>query len=126
MMKTLLYCPDLDRAYIIKGHLESEGITAEVVNQSIATLSLTPDLEREGIRILVDEADFERAAQIVESVYPPKSPEKILCPFCHSADTSIADAADVNPLVETIRRIFYGERQKYVCHHCGRTFYKKV
>lgn len=122
-MKTLLYCPDLDRAYIIKGHLESEGITAEVVNQSIATLSLTPALEREGIRILVDEADFERAARIVESVY---GPEKILCPFCHSDNTAVADASDVNPLLETIRRIFHGERQKYVCRHCGRTFYKKV
>ena len=125
-MKTLLHCPNLDRAYIIKGHLESEGITAEVVNQSIATLSLTPALEREGIRILVDEADFERASRIVESVYPPESPEIIICPFCHSEDTAIADASDINPLLETIRRIFYGERQKYVCHHCGRTFYKKV
>lgn len=122
-MKTLLYCPDLDRAYIIKGRLESEGITAEVVNQNIATLSLTPALEREGIRILVDDTDFERAARIVESVY---GPEKIICPFCHSDDTAVADASDVNPLLEAIRRIFYGERQKYVCRRCGRTFYKKV
>lgn len=122
-MKTLLYCPDLDRASIIKGHLESEGIHAEVINQINATPIPYPAPEKEGIRILVNEADFERAAQIVESMYPP---EKILCPFCHSDDTAVADASDVNPLLETIRRIFYGERQKYVCHHCGHTFYKKV
>lgn len=125
-MKTLLYCPDLDRAYIIKGHLESEGIRAEVINQVNATPFPYPAPEREGIRILVDEADFERASRIVESVYGPESPEKILCPFCHSGDTAVANASDVNPLLETIRRIFHGERQKYVCRHCGRTFYKKV
>lgn len=122
-MKTLLHCPDLNRANIIKGHLESEGITAAVVNQNTSTISLAPALEKEGIRILVDDTDFERAARIVESVY---GPEKILCPFCHSGDTAVADASDVNPLFETIRRIFHGERQKYVCRHCGRTFYKKV
>ena len=123
MMKTLLYCTGLDRAYTIKGHLESEGIHTEVINQVNATPIPYPAPEREGIRILVDEADFERASRIVESLYPPK---KIRCPFCLSDDTAIADASSVNPLFETIRRIFYGERQKYVCHHCGRTFYKKV
>ena len=47
-MKTLLYCPDLDRAYIIKGHLESEGITAEVINQVNATPFPYPALKGRG------------------------------------------------------------------------------
>lgn len=69
MMKTLLYCPDIHRAHILKSHLESEGILAAVVNENTPSFSLCPVLENQGIRILVDENDFDRAARIVEGIY---------------------------------------------------------
>lgn len=117
-----MYCPDLTRAYIIRGRLESEGIAAEVVNQNTPVLSQCPALEKQGIRILVDEAEYDRAVRIIGS--PLSRP--VSCPFCSSRDTAVADASDVNPLFEAIRSIFRGFRQKYACRYCGRTFFRKV
>lgn len=102
-MKSLTNRPDLERAYIIKGRLESEGIAAEVINQNTSTISLCPALENEGIR-----------SHLVN------------CPFCGSEETAVVDVSDINPLFEAVRSIFRGLRQKHECRHCSRAFYTSV
>lgn len=120
-MKTLLHCPDIYRAYILKSHLESEGIPAVVVNENTAVYSLCPALENRGIRILVDEDDFARAVRIVEGVYRPA---ELQCPFCRNRQ---GEFTPVSPgWREILRSLFRGPRRRYRCPQCGKTFYSSL
>ena len=120
-MKTLLHCPDIYRAYILKSHLESEGIPAVVVNENTAAYSLCPTLENRGIRILVDEGDFEQAVRVVESVYRPAELE---CPFCRNRQ---GEFTTIHPGGrEILRSLFRGPRRGYRCPRCGKAFYTSL
>ena len=65
-MKTVLHALNSIEANIIKGLLESEGITSQVVGEylqgAIGELP-TNDL----IRVVVDESDYDNARSIIEN-----------------------------------------------------------
>lgn len=118
-MKTLLHCPDIAKAHILKSRLESEGILSAIVNENTPTCSLCPTLENQGIRILVDESQYQQARRIVESTYRLPVP----CPACHSQDTHPCEDNGIHSLREILRRLLRGAPQNYRCRTCGTIFH---
>lgn len=117
-MKTLISANDPFQANVIKGRLESEGIAAEVINEDMGTLfpySITDD---KGIRIIVHEEDYERAAAIIAQAYAHKQK----CPFCGSENTVRTDENIRKTFMEMLRRTLSGFRRTFSCRSCGKGF----
>ncbi len=65
-MKTVLHALNSIEANIIKGLLESEGITSQVLGEYLQ--GAMGELPANGlIRVVVDESDYENASAIIEN-----------------------------------------------------------
>ena len=71
VIRTYNYLPE---AEIAKGHLESEGITAWIDNENIATINWAYASMDGGIKLSVESKDAERAHKVLEE--PPLPTEK--------------------------------------------------
>lgn len=133
-MKTvkLMTCNDAAQAHIIQGMLESEGIDSMLQNENMS--GVLPGLLNNisGVDMLVAEADYERAMQLLEQ--NQMIPEQLkYCPACGSDDIKfvLKKGRRLKAALAAIACLLSGtppgtNHWEYVCNACGNRFEKPV
>ncbi len=120
--KTLRKYPSVIEAQIAQTKLESEEIECFVRDEYLANIMALYTNALGGIRLDVQEADFERATQILQEV--DASVEKIVCPQCGSDRVKKNDwswrLAFLSLFALTVPLPFQKKRRK--CDACGESF----
>lgn len=123
MKSTLLItCNNSVEAALIKGNLANEGIECMATNERYTSLYPNMSGLGSGIRILVDEADVERAMQVIQG-----DDWKIHCPKCKSADVLFEKTGTLRFIKNIIKAFvtitpFENMKAKYSCNECGNKF----
>ena len=95
-MRTVASFREAYQAYLAEGKLETEGISAIVLDEHLAEINWLYSQAIGGVKVQVPEADYEsRALKILEGDYaedllvldPDKSTDR--CPECGSASISV-------------------------------------
>lgn len=84
MMKTLTTVTWLPEADVLRMRLEAEGIDAFVPDQHTVLANPLYGQAIGGIRVQVNESDYERAREILAGQVPPASAGMFACPACGS------------------------------------------
>ena len=125
-------CKDAAQAHIIQGALKNEGIETVLHNENMSAL-LPGIIENiAGVDMLVDEADYERAMQVLEQ--NQMIPEQLkYCPACGSADIKfvLKKGGRVKKVMAVVASLLAGtppgtNHWEYVCNACGERFEKPV
>lgn len=124
----LITCNDSFQAQIIQGALENEGIASVLHNVHTSDVLRGFDASITGVDILVYEADYERARNLLkENQMLPE--ELIYCPYCHSLDIQLTIRSN-----KRLRAFFSAflsmlaaappgtEHWEYVCNQCKKHF----
>jgi hypothetical protein len=118
-MKTVASFRDASQAYLAKGRLETEGISAILLDEYLVGIDWTYSQAIGGVKVQVTEADHERASKILQQDCSDKlkamdigaSSEEV-CPRCGS--TSIAAQRyslwSLIPSLLFLAPSFFGER----------------
>jgi DNA-directed RNA polymerase subunit M/transcription elongation factor TFIIS len=84
MLKTLTTVTWLPEADALRLRLEAEGIPAFVPDQQTVTTNALYGQAIGGIRVQVDERDYDRAQEVLQGHVPPASAGMFACPACKS------------------------------------------
>lgn len=129
-MKTvrLITCNDAVGAHILQGALENEGIESILHNENLSTLLRGYVHDISGVDILVGEADYERAVQVLRDNQSWPGDQKY-CPFCHSADIALKlrKGGRVKTFFAVVSSLLAAtppgsNHWIYVCNHCSEKF----
>lgn len=121
----LITCDTSIEAHILKGRLESEGISCFLTNENFS--NLMPHYNRifgSGTQVMVDESDFEKASQILDL----NVKRELICPNCNSTNIKIGLGKNKFYLLFfLIISIFSGIlfnniNNVYCCKDCGTEF----
>lgn len=133
-MKTvkLMTCNDATQAHIVQGMLESEGIDSMLQNENMSGLLAGCINNISGVDILVGEADYEKATQLLEQ--NQMIPEQLkYCPACGSEDLKfrLKKGRRLKTFFAAFACMLAGtppgtNHWEYVCNACGKTFEKPV
>ncbi len=116
-------------AHLIKGRLLNEGIESILANEiSADLLPLFNNMLGSGIQILVNEADSEKAKEIIKDKTEPE--KKVLtCPYCGSTKIKYGlgerkTLKILNIILAVISFFPIGNlKAKYYCKNCKREIY---
>ncbi len=119
--------------HIWKSKLESEGIKCYLFDENMVSLNLLFNITVGGIKLKINESDFEKANKIIEEIESlpiRKENDEILeCPNCKSIDLD-SDYKSIKGMKGVLSFIislffmvfpFYFKRV-YKCNECGTEF----
>lgn len=114
--------PYSTEAQITKSKLENEGVSVLLLDEK--TVDSDPLISQAigGVKLLVANADFEKALQIYNDIRPYEVDSEgnaITCPSCHSNHILIAPLERKN-LFYMLFPFF--EKTKYICNDCKTIF----
>ncbi len=125
-MRTVASFREAYQAYLAKGRLETEGISAIVLDEHLAGINWMFSQAIGGVKVQVPEDDFEQALKILEEDYaedliemdPDKSTDR--CPECGSASISVKPYSIwwLIPSLYFLCPVFFG-RKRWKCNSCG-------
>ncbi|MBL0314996.1 MAG: DUF2007 domain-containing protein [Flavobacteriales bacterium] len=129
-MVTLLICENDVEAHLMKGTLESEGIHAYIANEYLNTIIPGyTNIGGIGMKLMVDDADIEKAKVILTAYFPRLTPGvKLVCPNCGSEELTVGHNND------SVQKIAFGVlslitatpmnniRGELQCTQCGKIF----
>jgi hypothetical protein len=114
------------QAHLAKGKLETEGISAIVLDEYLVGINWMYSQAIGGVKVQVPEADYERAHKILEGDYAEDlialDPERSMdsCPECGSPSISVHPYSRwwLIPSLLFLCPVFFG-RKKWNCNSCG-------
>lgn len=122
---------DLTNAYLVKNILEETDVFSFIENENITTANPFLANAVGGIRLMINENDFEKAKQILNEISPEESEaEETLekqtiietyCPECNSTNTRKEDVSAAAFVISILTLGFPIPflKRKYHCFNCG-------
>jgi len=128
---TLITVDTSAEAHLIKGKLNNEGIECFLTNENFTNLYPGHNFSiMDGIQIMVDENDLERAAILINEKLQHKTKE-LVCPYCKSSEIIVGSGG--HPLLRLFSVLcsylaafpFGTPKPKYFCQRCGNQIKEK-
>jgi len=123
----LLTCDNNREAYILKGHLENEGIKCFLTNENFS--SLMPHffgILGAGVQIVVNKTDYEKAVKLLKLDQPDQ--HELVCPNCKSTNIRFGLGRRKSGKIMTILLSlfvwvpFNNINNRYYCQDCNASF----
>ncbi len=124
---TLITVDDSTEAHLLKGRLANEGINCFLTNENFTNLYPGRNYGLlEGIHIMVDVKDLEKARHIIKDKLEPQAAE-IECIHCKSRDVVLGSGNALARFFLIMFAFFAAiptgtPKLKYYCRNCGRKF----
>ena len=116
-MPILLTTREPYKAHIYKAKLESEGISAEVMDENLVSVNWTLSNAVGGVKLMVSEADLDRAREVLGDL--GESPT-VTCPKCESSSTRRLRHPWWMILISVLTLVpFLFGRPRWVCEDCN-------
>jgi hypothetical protein len=126
-VKTVVSFRDAPQAYLAKGRLEAEGISAILLDEYLVEINWTYSQAVGGVKVQVSETDYERANKILRQDYSDELksmdigvPEGDVCPKCGSQSVG-AQRYSLWSLIPSLFFFvpFFFRKKKWRCAVCG-------
>lgn len=129
MVKLLLTFSDSVEANLVLGRLRNAGIECFLTNVKITTLMPHySSIIGGGIRLMVNENDYERAYKIIYQAEAENNPKNKTCPYCNSKRIKFSfGKKSMGTFFSILLSLFMAApmgnlKRKYICRDCGGEF----